>query len=256
MATPTDRYRRPVPQQRRGDSLSGAGLVLAALLAVAFGVGVVIAGYAWLAWPKAEPPEISAAVTSATGRSDLRGAVPTAPVDDGAWTDADIGGCSKEAGAAAEVAKRRRLAAVSADRVGLGGPDPAMVERSTYLLCGATRKPLHLCQPYWRDWFIKAIKAHVKEFKDVSTQSYWTRVAVAERARRETGAAWQSLSDDLDQTTRDVAKTHAEIVAAFQALIKDGIISRDDFGVVLGFGIPSDIKAMMGEARPLRERCG
>lgn len=253
MATPSDRYRRPVPQQRRDESMSGAGLILAALLTVAFGVGVVVAGYLWMARPQA-PPEMVDAVASATGRSDAP--EPVAPVDDGTWSDADLKACSEEASAAGDVAKRRRLAAVSQDRVGLGGPDPAMVQRATYLLCGATNKPLHLCQRYWRDWFVKSVKDYSKEFRQVSTEGYWNKVAVADRARSGSGAAWQSVSDDLDQTTRDVAKMHEDIVAAFRSLIADGIIERDAFGTIFGFGIPPEIRTMMGDARPLRERCG
>jgi hypothetical protein len=229
---------------------------VAALLAGAFGVGVVVAGFSWMA-RSAVAPEVSEVVTSATGRSEP--AKPVGQIDDGTWTDADIRGCREEATAAAEVAKRRRLAAVSDDKVGLGGPDPAMVERATYLLCGATNKPLHLCQNYWRGWFVQALKAYAKEFRDISTSSYWTKVHVAERAQRdssESAGEWQTITDDLDQTTREVATMHDDIVAAFRSLIADGIISPDEFGAFFGFGIPTEIGKMIGTARPLRDRCG
>jgi len=253
MAGTSDRFRRPTPQRGRRDGLSGAGLLVAALLTVAFGVGAVVAGYAWLSWPQVSP-DVSDAISSATGR--IEPAAPVAPVDDGAWTDADIKSCKDEANEAGEVAKRRKLAAVSADRVGLGGPDAGLVERATYLLCGATKKPLHLCKDYWRKWFIKAIKAYTVEFKQVSTQDYWRKVEVADRARRQSGASWQVVTDELDQTTREVAKMHDDIAAAFRVLIADGIISTDDFAVFFGFGVPTEIGAMIGGAKPLRERCG
>jgi hypothetical protein len=81
---------------------------------------------------------------------------------------------------------------------------------------------------------------------------------VAERARRggeESQVEWQTITDDLDQTTREVATMHDDIVAAFRSLIADGIISTDDFSAFFGFGIPSEIRKMIGDARPLRERC-
>jgi hypothetical protein len=199
---------------------------------------------------------VAVAVTSAT--TAIEPPKPAAPVDDGSWTDTDIRSCRDEATAAADVAKRRRLEAVSKDRVGLGAPDPGMVERATYLLCGATRKPLHLCQDYWRNWFINALKAYAKEFRDVAMSSYWTKVHVAERARRESDAGqgeWQTITDDLDQTTREVAMMHDDIVAALRSLVADGIISADDFSVFFGFGIPTEVRKMIGDARPLRQRC-
>jgi hypothetical protein len=234
--------------------MSGTGFLVATLLACAFGVGAVIGGYFLLSRPAA--PDLADAVTSAT--TAVEPPKPVAPIDDGSWTDADIRACKDEATKAAEVAKRRRLEAVSEDRVGLGGPDPGIVERATYLLCGATHKPLHLCKDYWRNWFINAIKSYAKEFREVAMSSYWTKVHVAERARRggeESQVEWQTITDDLDQTTREVATMHDDIVAAFRSLIADGIISPDDFSAFFGFGIPTEIRKMIGDARPLRERC-
>ncbi len=49
---------------------------------------------------------------------------------------------------------------------------------------------------------------------------------------------------------------HEDIAAAFRSLVSDGIISRDDFGVFFGFGIPPDIRAMLGDARAVRNLCG
>jgi hypothetical protein len=250
---PVERFRRQPPQQRRAEGLSGGGLLLAALLTCAFGVGVVVAGYFWMA----AAPDASDAVLSATGRSE-----PTqqqSVVDSGEWNDTDIRRCRDLASDAAEKARKRKLAAVSADRVGLGGPDAEVVERATYLLCGATTKPLHLCKRYWRNWFMKAIKQHAADFRKVSSSAYWTKVDIAQKARREAGESqqqWQTLSDDLDQTTREVAKMHEDITAAFRTLIADGIIDPADFGKFLGMGIPTDIRSMIGGVRPLRELCG
>ena len=88
--------------------------------------------------------------------------------------------------------------------------------------------------------------------------SVWTKVHVVERARRENSdgqGEWQTITDDLDQTTREVAMMHDDIVAAFRSLIADGIISSDDFSAFFGFGIPPEIAKMVGDARPLRNRC-
>ena len=256
MAMPSNRDRRPVPQQSRGGGVSTGAFLLATMLTAAFGVGVVIASYFWMAGPGL-PPEASDAVTSATGRA----APVEAPVlvDDGTWTDADIRACKNKATDAAEVAKQRRLAAVSADRVGLGGPDPGVVERSTYLLCGATTKPTHLCQSYWRKWYVTAIKKHAAEFKKVSQEAYWAKHTVAERARSEAGESrvqLQELSHDLDQTTREVAKMHEDIVASFRSLVADGIILPEHFAKFLGLGIPTEISKMIGGVEPVRNRCG
>jgi hypothetical protein len=251
MATPR-RVSRQAPQQRRAEGLSSGGFLLAALLTCAFGVGAVVAGYFWMG----AAPQASQAALSATGRS-TPAAAPT-PVDDGDWTEIDIRDCKAEATAAAERANKRKLAALSADRVGLGGPEANLVERATYLLCGSTRKRLHLCQTYWRNWYNRAIREHAADFKRVSTSGYWTKVNVAERAQRDAGSSqkWQTLSDDLDQTTREVGKMHEDITAAFRSLIEDGIVDTADFAAFLGMGIPSDIGAMIGGARPKRQLCG
>jgi hypothetical protein len=251
MAVP-DRYRGPKPQIARGGGLSGAGLLIGGLLVVAFAVGVIVAGYFLMA----SPAKMSETVLSATGKI-APAAAPT-PVDDGSWTDSDIKGCNDRATKAAEVARRRRLAAVSADRVGLGGPDAEMVQRATYLLCGATHKRLHLCQAYWRDWFVGAIKEHATDFKKVSTSSYWAKVSLQQKALSDAGNRqnWQNLSDDLDQTTREIGAMHDEITESFRGLIRDGIIDPADFGVVLGFGIPPEIAAMVGGTGAARHLCG
>jgi hypothetical protein len=232
--------------------MSAGGFMLAALLTCAFGVGIVVAGYFWMA-----QTEVSQTVLSATARSDPVAA--PLPIDDGSWTDADIRDCKTQATAAAETAQKRKLAAVSGDRVGLGGPDAAIVERATYLLCGASRKPLHLCDGYWRDWFLQALKAHAADFRKVSSSAYWTKVNLADNARRDAAArqqGWQTFSEDIDQTTREVSKMHDDIIFAFRSLIADGIVDPDDFGVFLGLGIPADIGAMIGETRALRHLCG
>ena len=62
-----------------------------------------------------------------------------------------------------------------------------MVQRATYLLCGATHKRLHLCQTYWRDWFEGAIKEHAADFKQVSTSSYWAKVSLQEKVLKRCG---------------------------------------------------------------------
>lgn len=242
-----------MPQQTRGEGLSAGGFLLATLLTVAFGVGVVVAGYFWMSGPSLSPD----AVSSATGRANPAALSPQ--IDDGTWSDSDISICKHMATAAAEVAAERKLAAVSADRVGLGGPDPGMVERSTYLLCGATTKPTHLCQGYWRKWYVTAIGEHAAEFKQVAQQGYWTKYNVAERARQgagETQSQWQTISDDLDQTTREVAKMHEDIVASLRSLVADGIILPEHFAKFLGLGIPTEIGRMIGGVTPVRNRCG
>ena len=43
---------------------------------------------------------------------------------------------------------------------------------------------------------------------------------------------------------------HDDITVAFRSLITDGIIDPGEFGVVLGFGIPPEIAAMIGGAQP------
>jgi hypothetical protein len=166
--------------------------------------------------------------------------------------------CKAEATAAADAAAERRLFAVSADRVGLGGPSTSMIEQSAHLLCNATRKPTHLCQSYWRNQFIQSIKDYVTGFREVSSQAYWTSHNVAERARRAIGKnqdQLQTATSDLRQTTRDLAEMDEKITAAFRALIADGIIDPDDFGVFFGLGIPPDIGKLIGDARPVRHLC-
>jgi hypothetical protein len=245
---------RASPVEARRDGL--ARPVLALLLTVAAAAGAGIAGYLWLV----AGPGFSPMVEAVTGRRDAAQSVslPVSEAERAEWTDADIRRCAAEARAAEETASRRRLAAVSADRVGLGGPDAAMVKRATHLLCTAETKPLHLCQRYWRDDFVEALKAYVADYRKASTSAYWTKVNIAQRAKEASArqqAAYQALSEDLDQTTREVMQMHDEIVAAFRKLIADGIIRPDAFGVLLGVGIPPDIENMIGDARPTREAC-
>lgn len=252
MASP-DQFRRLTPQPARSAGVSG-GFLIATLLAVAFGVGIAIAGYFLMA----AKGDVSDAVISAT----LRASAPApsasqADIEDSSWTDADIRACKDRATAAGEAARQRKLVAVSSGRVGLGGPDPAVIERATYLLCGATQKPRHLCKGYWKSWFIKAIREHAIDFRTVSSTAYWTKVNVAEQAQRDAGQTerWKAIGDDLDQTTREVARMHEEIIDAFRRRIGDGVVKAEAFGKFLGLGIPPEIKAMIGDARPLRDIC-
>jgi hypothetical protein len=255
MASPSDRFRRPTPQITRGGGLSGSGLLIAGVLAVAFGIGIVVGGTMLLGRQSASPNVLDA-VAGATGKATPASA-PAPAVDDGSWTDDDLKACKAESTAAMETAQRRKLAAVSADRVGLGGPDPELVERATYLLCGASHKPKHLCNDYWRGWFIDALRGYAAEFRQMSQSDYWTKVEVADNARRSAGQGkWTAISDDLDQTTREVAAMHEKIVAAFRGLIADGIIDPHSFGKFLGLGIPPEIGAMIGGATPERNVCG
>lgn len=228
------------------------GFVLAAFAMITIGVGLGVAGYLWTA----PTPQVSDAIDAATGR---RSAETMPQTDDSAWSDADLRQCSEEAEAAARAASSRWLAAVSANRVGLGGPDAAMMKRATYLLCNARTKPRHLCQDYWHRSLVDAIKSYAVEIRQVRAAAYWTKVNLAERARNEAranGEAIRAFADDLDQTTRELAKTHEEIVVAIRALVTEGILKPDEFSVFFGFGISPDIGAILGNAKPVRNVCG
>jgi hypothetical protein len=249
---------RPTPQQPRGTELSLGGFLLLALAAVVVGAAVVVTYILTSSKePSQEPsPEVAEAIAAATAPRETG---PTLELDDGTWTDADIRRCSEEAAAAAEAAAKRWFDAVSAHREGLGSPSADMVKNTAYLLCSASHKPTHLCQRYWRERFVEAIKQHAKAFREVSSQAYWTMHSVAERARNDgtlDEAEWQAITDDLRQTTHEVAEMHEEIVTAFRGLIADGIIDPDDFGKFFGLGIPPEIAKMIGGARAQRNRCG
>ncbi len=207
-----------------------------------------------LAMPSS-PPEHDDTIAAATARRDQ----PEEPriVDDGTWTDDDIAYCRQQARTAASAAEERKHLAVSAGRVGLGSPGSDMVERSAHLLCSASRKPSHLCETYWRKQFIEAVKAYAVSFRDVSQQSYWSDYEVGRRAKEATGDTdWQSIADDIRQTTHEMAEMHAAIVAAFRSLIADGIIDPDDFGIFFGLGIPPEVAALIGDARRVKRVCG
>src|SRR5262245_42766335 len=109
MAMPSNRDRRPVPPDVRGGGLSSGAFLLATMLTVAFGVGVVVAGYLWMGGSEVSE-DVSEAVSAATSQAEPVEAPK--PVDDGAWTDADIRNCKDKATEAGEVAKKRKLAAV------------------------------------------------------------------------------------------------------------------------------------------------
>lgn len=230
------------------------GFALVAFATIAVGALVGVGGYYLLA--PAQAPQ--AVVSAVTGRS----AAPPAPkpvVDDGAWTDDDLRRCGQEATAAADAASQRKLAAVSDDRVGLGAPDPAMVQRTAYFLCSARSKPLHFCKAYWRKGLIASIKTYAADFHDVTSSAYWARLNLAERVARSANPdapEFASIVTGIDQTTRDVARMNGEIVTAVRVLVADGIIAPEDFGVFFGFGIPPDIRAILGDGKAERHVCG
>ena len=223
------------------------------MISGALGATVVV-GFLATSAPAPEPSsQVIAAATAPRAP-----AAPSPVSDDNSWTEEDLKHCAAVAKEAGDAAAVRMLLAVSADRVGLGGPSETIVERSAYLLCSATRKPRHLCQSYWQKQFIDAIKVHAQDFRKISSQMYWTNYNVAERARRNSAsdkADWEGVTDDLRQTTRETARMHEEIVTAFRALIADGIIRPDDFGAFFGLGIPPEITELIGEARPIRQLC-
>jgi hypothetical protein len=258
MAT-SNQFRDLTPRQtatRGGLSAGVFAIVAAASLLAGAGLGAV--GY--LVRPSAEPrPDISDAVTEATApRSMPLGTAPDADVDDGTWTDADLRTCGEAARAAADVAAQRKLSAVSANRVGLGAPDPEMVRESAYLLCSATTKPRHLCQRYWNNALVEGVKKHARDFRSVVSSAYWSKVALADQARRDAKlrGTVMTVYEDLDQTTRDVARLHEEIGEALRGLVRDGIVSRDSFGTIFGFGIPTEIKNLLQDTRQERDACG
>jgi hypothetical protein len=250
MAVSLQRSDMPTPQQPKAEGLS-IGLVLLVVLVASLIGGIAVVGYAMLR----PPPETLEAVVSATAPRGTSDALAELELDDGTWTDADLQLCKAEASAAKQAAASRKAAAANAGRVDLG-PDPTMVERATYLLCGATRKPLHLCESYWKRWFVEATTAYASEFRQVSSEAYWTRFNLAERGREaENPELWQIVTDDLAQTMRDLAKLHEDITAALRARIADGIVAPEDFGKILGFGIPSNVRQMIGDAKPVRQLC-
>jgi len=258
----------PHPPAQRESPFAG-GFLLATLGTLVLGAAIGIGGYFLFSGKK--EPDISEAVRSATApretpqpttAPDATPQPTPAPLpvaDDGSWTEADLKRCGEEAAAAREAASKRKLAAVSADRVGLGAPDPKMVERAAFLLCSARTKPRHLCQSYWHGKLLAAIRVYATEFSTVATSAYWTKVTLAERVRAGAGANQEELrvmAEDIDQTTRDVAKMHEEIVAALRALVANGILAKDEFGKFFGLGVPPDIAKMLGDGPALRQVCG
>jgi hypothetical protein len=248
------------PHQVRRDSSFGGGFLIAAVATLALGVGIGVAVFFWRSSPRdAASDAVAAAVASATAPRATPMETPPLEIDDGTWTDADLRRCGNEAGAASDAASKRKLAAVSADRVGLGGPDPKMVERSAFLLCSVSAKPLHLCHGYWHNKLVEAVSTYATEFHNVSSSAYWTKVTLAEQVRANAAtnhAELQALADDLDQTTRDVAKMHEEITAALRALVADGILEKREFAKFLGYGVPPNINALLGDGKAVRHVCG
>lgn len=244
---------RPTPQITRGGGLSAGAFVAIALVCGVVGAGGVFGFLALRSDPK-----VSDTIAAVTGRRIADGSAPEV-VDDGQWSDADITFCTDQAAAAADAAAKRRLDALSADRLGAGAPETDFVRQSADLLCSATHKPLHLCQSYWHGQFVTAIQKYAKAFRQVSSESYWSMYTIAERAKSEGADSttdWDSVTAGIRQTTADVAEMRKRIIAAFRDLIADGIISPSDFGKFLGIGIPTDIREMIGDAEPVRKACG
>ena len=130
---PSNRDRRPAPQASAAAASPPGGFLLAALLALR------------LRRRRCASPAISGwrsagrrLQTPCLGDRPQRPGRGPGPVDDGTLDRRRHQGCRSRRLPRPRPPTKRKLAAVSADRVGLGGPDPGMVERSTYLLCGAT----------------------------------------------------------------------------------------------------------------------
>lgn len=254
----SDRFRDFAPTSTPRDSGFGGGFLLLVVAMLAIGVG---AGGAVVFFRSPAPAVVVPAdlLASVTGKRTLPADKPPAPaVDPRSWSDEDLSRCGAEATAAAEAASQRKLAAVSADRVGLGAPDAKMVERVAFLRCSMRNKPLHFCNDYWRGGLIDGIKAHAVEFSGVAASAYWTRVNLADRVRQDAAAnpEMRTIANDLDQTTREVRTMHEDITTALRYLVTSGIIARDDFGNFFGLGIPPDVGAMLGDARPTHNACG
>jgi hypothetical protein len=238
----------PPPPERK----SGGGLVLAAVAMVACGVAVGGGIHFWKAGSRD-----SAEVEAATGRREV---VPAqSVVDTTPWDESDAKACAEKADAAAALASQQRLEAVSADRLGLGGPDTAIMRSAARLLCNATTKPEHLCDPYHRDELIEAVRAYLRDSREISAAAYWTKFNAAARAKARGGKqpeAQQRVLKGLDATIQNLVALDEEIKAALQALAADGIISAEDFGVIFGLGVPPDVDAIIGDVLPLRQACG
>ena len=244
----------PTEQQTRGRALSIGSFALTALICGAVGAGVVTGVFLMSDPDQTQSDATAEAIAAATGR--LEPGDDSVVVDDGTWTDADLEYCAAEAAAASEAAAERRLIAVSTGREGLGGPSSDMIKQAAYLLCNTTRKPTHLCRGYWHTSIIEDIEEYAAAFRDVTKQAYWLNYDLLERRDGSVEENLrQAVTDDIRQTVRELASMHDAITEAFRALITDGIIKPDDFGVFLGLGIPPDIAAMIGDAEPVRNVC-
>lgn len=242
----------PVVRKVGKNTLSAGSFTVTTLVAGAVGAAVVAT---YVVTSPTPSPERAQAIAAAT--APRAPATPLVETDNGEWTDADLRYCREQATSAAEAASEQLHNAVSEGHVGLGGPSADVMERSAHLLCSATHKPLHLCRGYWHKQFLEAIKAYAAEFRGVSQEAYWASYNIGEHARQTTGQNdWETVTDDLRQTTRELARMRSELIAAFRDLIADGVIKPSEFGVFLGLGIPPDIAAMIGDARPLRDACG
>ena len=244
----------PTPQQSRGTTLSTGSFALTALVCGALGAGVVTGVFLMSDPEPAQTDAAFEAIAAVTGRLEPRD--DSVVVDDGTWTDADLEYCAAEAAAASKAAAERRLIAVSTGREGLGGPSSDMIRQAAYLLCNMTRKPTHLCRGYWHKTIIEDIQDYAPAFREVTKQAYWMNYDLLERRQGSVEDSFrQIVTNDIRQTTRELARLHDEITEAFRTLIADGIIKPDAFGVFFGLGIPPDIAAMIGDAERVRNVC-
>ena len=236
MATsnPTDATSRRT--RRRAKASSAAASSIAAVATLALGVGIGVAGFFW----RSSSPQTSVADVVASATAPTRHCRAGAAAGDRRRR----AGLTPTSGAAAtrRARRRRRLETQARRRQRRPGrsrrPGPEDGGALRLPPVQRERQAAPSLPGYWHDKLVEAVK-HLRrrlpqrELFGLLDEGHPGGAGARERSD-EPCEELQALADDLDQTTRDVAKMHEEITAALRALVADGILEKSRIREVPG----------------------
>ena len=242
--------RDTVRQMRESGALqqrSSSGLGFAALLVVLF------AGSAGAFFGvKALMP--AAAQSTTAPQVVVAGVVPVAtPV----WTEQDDFICRnamKEARKADAARVKRELAD--------GGMMPAtaagMAQAGALVLCHASVKPERLCDLEQRVAFVATVRGYLDELMIQSAFLGASKVSlngpISLMMGDQTGPV-EIVGDGLDRTGQEFVRVHRRVVAKLRELAEQGLVTDADFGVLMGIGVPDQLKPAFANVKVTAPAC-
>lgn len=200
--------------------------------------------------------------------SDVAGAVVSARTDPGpganmelnsaAWTAEDDAACL----AAARQAEADEDAALDREQelmpTLLPVSSAGMAEQGALVMCYAATKLLRLCEEAPRRDFALLIERYAKKIDSIEKQFNgmigMLNAPTMMVAGIENPAA-DFFEDGMNQSAERIMAVHKQVAMRLRELVSMGLVSREDFDVFFGYGVPATIELMMGDARVTNPIC-